>query len=347
MFKIADREIDPGKTFVIAELSANHNGSFERAAETVRAAARAGGDAVKLQTYTADTITLDCDNAYFRIGHGTLWDGMTLHRLYEEAHTPWEWHPELMRIAREEGLICFSSPFDFTAVDFLEGLDVPAYKIASFEITDIPLIEYAASKGKPMLISTGIATYEEIAEALNACRRAGNEQAALLKCTSAYPASPQEANLLTLTHMREHFGVTTGVSDHTCGTTVPVAGVALGARIVEKHLTLDRKAGGPDAAFSLEPEEFAGMVRAVREAEQALGTVTYELTERAKRNRKFARSLFVAEDMQAGEEITARNVRSVRPSDGMPPKYLPVLIGKRVTRDLKRGTPLTPDAVEL
>ncbi len=347
MFKIADREIDPGKTFVIAELSANHNGSFERAAETVRAAARAGADAVKLQTYTADTITLDCDNAYFRIGHGTLWDGMTLHRLYEEAHTPWEWHPELMRIAREEGLICFSSPFDFTAVDFLEGLDVPAYKIASFEITDIPLIEYAASKGKPMLISTGIATYEEIAEALNACRRAGNEQAALLKCTSAYPASPQEANLLTLTHMREHFGVTTGVSDHTCGTTVPVAGVALGARIVEKHLTLDRKAGGPDAAFSLEPEEFAGMVRAVREAEQALGTVTYELTERAKRNRKFARSLFVAEDMQAGEEITARNVRSVRPSDGMPPKYLPVLIGKRVTRDLKRGTPLTPDAVEL
>ena len=347
MFKIADREIDPGKTFVIAELSANHNGSFERAAETVRAAARAGADAVKLQTYTADTITLDCDNAYFRIGHGTLWDGMTLHRLYEEAHTPWEWHPELMRIAREEGLICFSSPFDFTAVDFLEGLDVPAYKIASFEITDIPLIEYAASKGKPMLISTGIATYEEIAEALNACRRAGNEQAALLKCTSAYPASPQEENLLTLTHLREHFGVRTGGSGHTSGTKVPVAGVALGARIVEKHLTLDRKAGGPDAAFSLEPEEFAGMVRAVREADQALGTVTYELTERAKRNRKFARSLFVAEDMQAGEEITARNVRSVRPSDGMPPKYLPVLIGKRVTRDLKRGTPLTPDAVEL
>lgn len=335
------------KVFIIAELSANHNHNFDTAVATIRAAAAAGADAVKLQTYTPDTITLDCDNNYFRIDHGTLWDGMTLYKLYEQAYTPWEWHAELMRVAREEGLVCFSSPFDATAVDFLEQLDVPAYKIASFEITDIPLIEYTASKGKPVIISTGIATQEEIAEAVEACRRMGNDRVSLLKCTSAYPATIEEANLKTMADMKERFGVTVGLSDHSLGYIAAVAAVAMGARIVEKHLILDRGMGGADSAFSMEPAEFRAMVDAIRDVEKAMGRVTYDLSEKSKNNRKFARSLFVVADIAAGEKITADNVRSVRPADGLPPKYLPVVIGKRAAHDLKRGMPLKAEDLEL
>jgi pseudaminic acid synthase len=334
------------KTLIIAELSANHGGSYETAAATIRAAAAAGADAVKLQTYTPELITLDCDDAPFRIGHGTLWDGRTLYDLYREAHTPREWHEGLMEVARGEGLICFSSPFDATAVDFLERLDVPAYKIASFEITDIPLIEHAASKGKPMLISTGIATLDEIAAAVDACRRTGNERVTLLQCTSAYPARAEEANLLTIPDLRARFGTAVGLSDHTPGHTVAVAAVALGAQVIEKHLILSRSQGGPDAAFSMEPDEFRAMVAAVRETEAALGEATYELSEQAAANRRFARSLFVVEDIARGEPITEKNVRSIRPSDGLPPKYLPLLLGQRASRDLKRGTPLKASDVE-
>lgn len=332
--------MNASKTLIIAELSANHGGSYERAVATIRAAKAAGADAVKLQTYTADTITLDTGGELFRIDHGTPWDGRTLHELYTEAHTPWAWHAGLMEVAHKEGLLCFSSPFDPTAVDFLETLDAPAYKIASFEITDIPLIEYAAAKGKPMLISTGIATPGEITEAVAACRRTGNERITLLQCTSAYPARPEEANLRRIPDLRARFGVPVGLSDHTPGHTVATAAVALGATVIEKHLILSRSAGGPDAAFSMEPDEFRTLVEAVRTTEAALGEATYELTERAEANRRFARSLFVTADIAAGERLTPQNVRSIRPAGGLPPKYLPVVLGRRAARDLKRGMPL-------
>lgn len=334
------------RVFVIAELSANHGHNFELAAKTVRAAKAAGADAIKIQTYTADTITIDCDNPCFRINQDTLWDGTTLYKLYREAYTPWEWQPELKRIAEEEGLVFFSSPFDKTAVDFLEEMNVPAYKIASFEITDIPLIEYAASKGKPLIISTGIAVLADIEDALAACRRAGNNTVALLKCTSSYPAPVELANLRTIQDMKQRFQLPVGLSDHTMGTAVAIASVALGARIVEKHFILDRSIGGPDAAFSMNPEEFAQMVRGIREAEKALGNVTYELTERVRKNRKFSRSLFVVKDMEAGDTITEENVRSIRPGDGMPPKYLPQITGKKVRCALKAGTPLKEEDIE-
>ena len=337
---------DSDRVFIIAEMSANHHQDFNIAVETVRAAKAVGADAIKLQTYTADTLTLDCDNAYFQIKQDTLWDGTTLHKLYEEAYTPWEWQPELKRIAEEEGLVCFSSPFDKTAVDFLETMDVPAYKIASFEITDIPLIEYVASKRKPVIISTGIATLTEIEEAVAACRRVGNGQIALLKCTSSYPAPIALANLRTIPDMRERFQIPIGLSDHTMSTSVAIASVALGARIIEKHFILDRKIGGPDAAFSMNKEEFAQMVRSVREVEEALGHATYELTDKVRANRKFARSLFVAQDMRAGDVITEVNVRSVRPSDGLSPKYLPDLIGRRVNRDIPKGEPFKLDYLQ-
>ncbi|MCC8089760.1 MAG: pseudaminic acid synthase [Rikenellaceae bacterium] len=338
----------PGShTFIVAELSANHNQNINTAISTIKAAKKAGADAVKLQTYTPDTITINCDNKYFRIGHGTLWDGRTLYDLYKEAYTPWEWHENLFRVVKEEGMVCFSSPFDCSAVDFLESLDNPIYKIASFEITDIPLIEYAASKGKPMIISTGIATMEEIAEAVEACRRVGNPEITLLKCTSAYPADISDAGLSIIPDLRQRFGVKVGISDHTLGNTVPVVGVGIGAVLIEKHLTLDRSAGGVDSAFSMEPEEFAGMVGAVRDAERALGAATYTLSERALQNRKFARSLFVVRDMRRGDVITDENVRSIRPSDGLSPKYLPVLMGKKVAIDIKRGTPLEFDMLDM
>ncbi|MDR2968279.1 MAG: pseudaminic acid synthase [Tannerellaceae bacterium] len=344
-FELNDDRSD--RVFVIAELSANHGHSFDLAAKTIRAAKAAGADAIKIQTYTADTITIDCDNPYFRINQDTLWDGTTLYKLYQEAYTPWEWQPLLKRIAEEEGLAFFSSPFDKTSVDFLEEMNVPAYKIASFEITDVPLIEYVASKGKPVIISTGIATLEDIEDALAACRRAGNSNIALLKCTSTYPAPVELANLRTIQDMKQRFRLPTGLSDHTMGSTVAITAVALGARIVEKHFILDRSIGGPDAAFSMNPEEFAQMVRGIREAEKALGSVTYELTEKVKKNRKFSRSLFVVKDMDAGDMITEENVRSIRPGDGMPPKYLPLITGKKVSCPLKAGTPLKEEYIPL
>lgn len=330
---------ESGRVFVIAEMSANHHQDLKVAIDTVRAAKAAGADAIKLQTYTADTLTIDCDKPYFQIRQGTLWDGTTLYRLYRQAFTPWDWHETLMRVAEEENIVCFSSPFDKSSVDFLESLNVPAYKIASFEITDIPLIEYVAAKGKPVIISTGIATQDEISEALAACHRCGNREVALLKCTSSYPAPVSQANLRTIPDMRSRFNVPVGLSDHTMGSSVALASVALGACIVEKHFILDREIGGPDAAFSMDKEEFAQMVKGIREVEQALGKVTYELTESVRRNRKFARSLFVVENMSAGDVITEHNVRSIRPADGLPPKFLPEILGKKVNRDIERGEP--------
>jgi len=333
--------------YIIAEISANHNGSLDVAKAMIKGAKEAGADAVKIQTYTADTITLDCDNDYFKINQGTLWDGRTLHDLYQEAYTPWEWQPELKAYADSLGITLFSSPFDQTAVDFLEEMDVPAYKIASFEITDIPLIEYAASKGKPMIISTGVAEMEDIEEAVAACRRAGNDQIILLKCTSAYPAPLEEMNLKTIADMPERFGVLAGLSDHTMELTTPIAAVALGAKVIEKHFILDRDMGGPDAAFSLTIAEFAAMVRAVRDTEMLLGEVTYALSEKSKKSREFSRSLFVVEDIKAGERITEENVRSVRPGFGMHPKYIKEILGKRVNCDLKKGEPLKEDHISL
>lgn len=334
------------KTFIIAELSANHGHNLENALASVRAAKACGADAIKIQTYTADTITLNCDNEYFQIKHGTIWDGTTLYQLYQEAYTPWEWHAAIQAEAEKEGLIFFSTPFDFTAVDFLETLNVPLYKIASFEITDIPLIEYAARKGKPMIISTGIATLADIEAAVAACRRVGNNDITLLKCTSSYPAPVEEANLLTIPNLAQTFNVKAGLSDHTLGYAVPIAAVALGATVVEKHFIIDRAIGGPDASFSLTPDEFKLMVTGIREAEAALGCVSYELTDKIKASRKFARSLFVAKDIQAGEVLTRDNVRSVRPGDGLPPSELPHILGKRTKRAIKAGTPLSWQLLE-
>ncbi len=331
--------------FIIAELSANHLQKFELAVDTIKAAKEAGADAIKLQTYTPDTITIDSDNEYFKI-KGTLWEGKTLYNLYKEAYTPWEWQPKLQKLAEELSLIFFSSPFDKTAVDFLEGLNVPAYKIASFEITDIPLIEYVASKGKPVIMSTGIATLADIEEAVNACKRMGNEQIILLKCTSDYPAPIEEANLLTIPNMADTFGTIVGLSDHTLGSSVAIASVALGAKVIEKHFILDRDLGGPDAVFSMEPEEFKEMVKSVRDVEKALGKVSYELSEKVEKSKVFARSLFVVKDMKEGECITEENVRSIRPGYGMHPKYFKEVIGKKIRKDVKKGTPLSWDLIE-
>jgi len=333
------------KVFIIAELSANHNQNFDLAVKTIKAMKDAGADAVKLQTYTPDTITIDCDNKYFQIKDG-LWQGKTLYQLYQEAYTPWEWQPKLKEIAEDLGLICFSSVFDKTAVDFLEKMNVPAYKVASFEITDIPLIEYIASKGKPVIISTGIATLSDIEEAVNACKRMGNDQIALLKCTSAYPAPIEDANLLTIPNMKETFGTIVGLSDHTLGSSVAIASVALGAKIIEKHFILDRNIGGPDAAFSMEPEEFKQMVKSIREVEKALGKVTYALTEKQKKSRELSRSLFIVKDIKKGEVFTEENVRSIRPGYGLSPKHYSNVIGKMTTKDIERGTPLKIEMVD-
>ena len=324
------------KTFIIAELSANHNGSIENAIATIKAAKRAGADCIKLQTYTADTITIDSDKEDFRI-KGTIWDGKNLHKLYQEAYTPWEWHQTLFDVAKAEGLVCFSSPFDPTSVDFLETLNVPAYKIASFEITDIPLIEYVASKGKPIIISTGIATTEDIELALAACHKVGNHNVALLKCTSSYPAPLEEANLVMIKDLAERYGVITGLSDHTMGATAPIVAVAFGAKIIEKHFILDRAIGGPDASFSMNEQEFTDMVKAVREAEKAIGFIDYTLTEKQKQGKNFCRSLYVVEDIKAGETITPKNVRSIRPGFGLHPKYYHEILGKKTNVNLKKG----------
>ena len=337
--KIGNFEIGKNRVFIIAELSANHNGSIELAIETIRAAKRAGADCIKFQTYTADTLTIDSEKDDFLI-KGTIWEGRKLYELYKEACTPWEWHEELFQVAKSEGLICFSSPFDYSAVDFLEKLDVPAYKIASFEITDIPLIEYVASKGKPIIISTGIATLTDIELAVNTCRKVGNNNIALLKCTSSYPAPIEEANLLTIPHLRDTFNVIPGLSDHTMGQSVAIAAVALGARIIEKHFILDRSIGGPDSSFSMEPQEFKKMVEAIRDVEKALGIVTYELTPKVQKNKIFARSLFVVVDVKAGEIITEENVRSIRPGYGLHPKYYDEILGKRFRKNVEKGNPL-------
>jgi len=332
--------------FIIAELSANHLQRFDNAVKLIKAAKEAGADAVKLQTYKPDTITIDCDNEYFQIKQGTLWDGKTFYQLYKEAYTPWKWQPKLKEIAESEGLICFSSVFDKSAVDFLEEIDVPAYKIASFEITDIPLIEYVASKGKPVIISTGIATLSDIEEAVSACKRMGNNQIALLKCTSAYPAPIEDANLKTIPNMAETFNCIVGLSDHTLGITVPIAAVALGARVIEKHFILDKKIDSPDKEFSLTPDEFSQMVKSIREVEKALGYVNYNLTEKMEKGREFCRSLFAVKDIKAGETLTEENIKSIRPGYGLHPKFLNKIIGKKSKKFIKKGTPLRWDLIK-
>jgi len=344
--QIGNFKIDKNSpVFIIAELSANHNGSIDTAIETVKAAKRAGADCIKLQTFTADTITLDSKNEDFKITQGTLWDGQYLHDLYKTTHLPWEWHEQIMQVAKEEGLICFSSPFDPTSVEFLESLNVPAYKIASFEITDIPLIEVIASKGKPVIISTGIAEQKDIELALDACKRMGNNDIALLKCTSSYPAPIEEANMCMVKDLAERYGVISGLSDHTMGSTVPVVATALGAKIIEKHFILNRDIGGADASFSMNEEEFTAMVKAVREAESAIGVVDYTLTEKQRKGRDFCRSLYVVEDIKAGELITKKNVRSVRPGFGLHPKHYEEVLGKEVSIALEKGARLQLDFI--
>ncbi len=328
------------KVFIVAELSANHHQQKEIALESIKAAKDAGADAVKIQTYTADTLTLDCDNEYFQIKQGTLWDGTTLYKLYQQAYTPWEWHKDLFDYAKELNVPLFSTPFDKSAIDFLEELDNPIVKIASFELVDIPFIEYAASKGKPMIMSTGIASLDEIQEAINACRKVGNEDITLLKCTSSYPAPLNEANLLTIPDMAKRFGCKVGLSDHTTGNVAACTAVALGAQVIEKHFIIDRAIGGPDAAFSATKEEFAEMVKRIRETEECLGSINYDLSEKINKNRKFARSLFACTDIKKGEIFTEKNIRSVRPNDGCSPKYLPHLLGKPSDRDYKFGEPI-------
>ena len=334
------------RVFIVAELSANHNGSKDVALKTSRAAKRAGADAVKFQTYTADTITLDCQNEDFKIKQGTLWDGRYLYDLYQEAYTPWEWHRELYDVAKAEGLICFSSPFDKSAVDFLESLGNPIYKIASFEITDVDLIAYAARKGKPMVISTGIATEEDIRLAVDTCRSAGNNDITLLKCTSSYPAPIEEANLCMIADLANRFKVKVGLSDHTLGSIAGITAVSLGACMIEKHFILDRSIGGPDAFFSMNELEFSQMVKDIRTVESAIGQVNYEPTDKMKAGRAFSRSLYVAENMKKGEVITEINVRSVRPGYGLHPKYLPEILGKKVNRDIEKGTRFTLDYID-
>ncbi|MBA6151933.1 pseudaminic acid synthase [Gelidibacter maritimus] len=345
--KIGNRTIgENNPCFIIAELSANHNGQLEVAIETIRAAKRTGADAIKLQTYTPDTLTINCNNEHFKIGGGTLWDGKTLYELYGEAYTPWEWHKKLFEVAAEEGLICFSSPFDNSAVDFLEELNVPAYKIASFEIQDIPLIEYVASKGKPIIISTGIAEEADIKLAVDTCRKVGNNDIILLKCTSAYPAPLELANLNTIPDLRMRFDVEVGFSDHTYGSLAPIVATTLGAKVIEKHFILDKSIGGPDADFSLDVAEFTEMVNKVRDTEKLLGNVSYEISEKVKNNKKFARSLFVVQNVKSGDIISKNNVRSIRPGYGVHPKYFNDILGKKFNVNVNRGEPLSLTMVE-
>ncbi len=331
--------------YIIAELSANHGSKLETALETVRAAARTGADAIKLQTYKGSTITLDAKTKDFLI-EGTIWEGRYLYDLYEEAHLPWEWHKPIFDEAKRAGIDCFSSPFDFTAVDLLEELSCPIYKIASFEITDIPLIEYVASKGKPVIISTGIADETDIQLAVDACKKMGNHQITLLKCTSSYPAPVEDANLVMIPDMAKRFGVQTGLSDHTLGITVPVAAVVLGAKVIEKHFILDRSIGGPDASFSLDEADFTAMVKAVREAEQAIGVVNYTLDEKQLKSRNFSRSLYISNDVKAGEIFSEKNIQSVRPGHGLHPKHYHEILGKKAKIALTKGTPLSFDVIE-
>ncbi len=345
--KIGSRYLGEGeRTFIVAEVSANHLQDYERAEKIIRAAKEAGADAVKLQTYTADTITMDCDNEYFQIKQGTIWDGTTFYKLYQEAYTPWDWQPKLMKLANELGMECFSSPFDLTAVDFMEEMKMPAYKVASFEIKDIPLIRKIAKLGKPVILATGIAYLEDIERAVSTCREEGNEQIILLKCTSSYPTPYEDMNIKVIPNMAQVFGCLTGLSDHSMGTSVAVASVALGARMIEKHFTLSRADGGPDAVFSMEPAEFRRMVEEVRIVEKALGEVTYKLTDKQERSREEGRSLFVVKDMKAGEIFTEENMRSIRPAFGMAPMYYEEVLGRKARTDIARGTPLEWKLVE-
>lgn len=339
---IGNKEISSNsKTFIIAELSGNHNHDFWKACELIKKAKEAGADAVKLQTYTPDTITIDCNNKYFQINQDTIWDGKTLYNLYKEAYTPWEWQPKLKKLAEDLGLICFSSPFDLTSVEFLENMDVLAYKIASFEINDIPLIKKVASKNKPILISTGISYLSDIDLALKSCNEMDNDKVILLKCTSSYPALHEDINLNIIPNMASTFNCIVGLSDHTLGCEVAVAAVAMGAKVIEKHLTLDRKAGGTDASFSMEPDEFKQMVISIRNVEKALGKVTYDLGYKALREREHSRSLFVVEDIKKGDILTCKNVRSIRPAFGLHTKYYDDILGKKAKIDIKKGTPLS------
>ncbi|MCH1913321.1 pseudaminic acid synthase [Leptospira noguchii] len=342
MIKVANIQISKNqKPFIIAEMSGNHNQSLNRALEIVDAAAAAGAHAIKLQTYTADTITIDKKEGEFLISDPkSLWKGETLYELYKKAYTPWEWHEPIFKRAKEKGILCFSSPFDFTAVDFLETLDAPAYKIASFENIDIPLIRKVAKTGKPIIISTGMANVQEIAEAVDAVRSEGNDQLILLKCTSTYPATPDNTNIVTIPHMKDLFQCEVGLSDHTLGIGVAIASVALGATVIEKHFTLSRVEGGVDSTFSMEPDEMKALVIETERAWQALGRISYDATEKEKASLVFRRSLYVVEDMKKGDLIFEKNVRSIRPGYGLPPKYLEIVLGKRVNQDLKRGTAL-------
>ncbi len=335
--KIGNFDLIRDGTYIIAEMSANHNGSLQNALDIIKYAKEIGANAVKLQTYTADTLTLNSDKEDFIIKGGTLWDGKTLYELYQEAYTPWEWHEELFNYAKEIGIDIFSTPFDKSSVDFLEQFDPPVYKIASFEITDYELIRYTASKGKPMIISTGIATIQEIQDAVDICRGEGNNDIILLKCTSAYPAPLEDANLKTIPNMAETFDVTVGFSDHTLGITAPIVAVTLGAKVIEKHFILDKSIGGPDADFSLDKEEFAQMVKTVRDTEKLIGKVDYAMTEKKSKSRQFARSLYIAKDVRNGELFTEENIRSVRPGYGLHPKYLYKIIGNKAMRNYKKG----------
>ena len=339
--KIGSFDLDKEGVFIIAEMSANHNGEYEVAKQMVKAARDAGADAVKLQTYTADTMTLDVRNQYFMIDQGTIWDGKNLYDLYKEAYTPWEWQPKLKEYADELGIILFSSPFDKSSVDFLETIDVQAYKIASFEITDLPLIRYVAQKQKPVIISTGIASFEDIEEAIQTCKEVGNEQIILLKCTSEYPAPLEDANLLTIQDLAKRFNVIAGFSDHTLGTTAPIVAVSLGAKVIEKHFILDKSIGGIDSEFSLDIEEFKEMVQAVRDTEKLLGSISYEMTPKKLKSREFSRSIFVSKDIKKGEIFSEENLKIVRPAYGLAPKYIDKVLGRIADKEYTKGSPLT------
>ncbi len=345
--KIGNFNIKKDGTYIIAELSANHNGKLQNALDTIKAAKDIGANAIKLQTYTADTLTLKCNKNDFIIQGGTLWDGQTMYELYKEAFTPWEWHEKLFSYAREIDIDIFSSPFDKSAVDFLEQFNPSAYKIASFEITDYDLVRYAASKLKPIIISTGIGTFEEINDVVNICREVGNNNIILLKCTSAYPAPLEDANLLTIKDLEKTFNVIAGFSDHTIGVAAPIAAVSLGAKVIEKHFILDKSIGGPDSDFSLDKQEFADMIQKVRDTEKILGKVDYTMTEKKQNSRQFSRSLYISKDIKAGEEITENNVRSVRPGYGLHPKYLEKVLGKKIKKDMDMGDRLSFDVIDL
>jgi pseudaminic acid synthase len=346
-FKIDSKLVGEGApVFIIAELSANHNQDFSIAQKTIRAMKKAGADAVKVQTYTADTLTIDSDQKYFKVKQGTVWDGKTLYKLYQQAYTPWDWQPKLKKLAEDLGMVFFSSPFDNQSVDFLAKMKVPAYKVASFEITDVNLISYIAKQAKPVIISTGVASGEDIKLATATCRKSGNEKIALLKCVSSYPADPSDMNLLTIPDMAKKFSCVVGLSDHSMGSEAAIASVALGAKIIEKHFIFDRKIGGPDCSFSLEPDEFTRMVDSIRLAERTLGEISYELTDKAKKSREFSRSLFITQDIKKGDKFSLENLRSIRPGFGLHPKYLNKVLGRRAVKNLKRGTPLSLNDAE-